>query len=101
MSALDLEYVDTRKIAQLTTIGDALKAVDGLLHVTIDKNLLEEISTKTGIEKSVGFLINKGNKYEASVSLGNGELKTNIDSLPIMEMIGPMADVPLPWAEKQ
>ncbi len=98
---LDLEYVDARKIAQLATIGDALKAVDGLLQITIDKDLLESISPGTGIEMGVGFLIDKGDKYEASVSLSNGELKANVDSLPIMEMIGPMADTPLPWAKDQ
>ncbi|GEM_PF-5556940 len=96
---LDLEYIGARKLLDLETIRDLISALKGQVMIIMDKSLIAgtELEQAIGIPTAMGFAIDKGTTYESVATLGNGELKINDQPMPILDMMGEMADQPLPW----
>lgn len=96
---LDLTYTEAKKLFDLKTLREVITALKGQLKINIDKGMIAGTPLEQAINMplSMGFVVEKGEAYEALADLGNGELLVNGKAMPIFDQMGPMADQPLPW----
>ena len=76
-------------------------ALQAELKVNVDKNILSDLPVEENMQITMGFVKDKGNAYETIAVLNAGELKVNGEPVPVLDMLGPMADQPLPWQMMQ
>lgn len=98
-TALELHYVDAKKLFDLKTIKDLITAVKGQLSIHVDKDMIAgtPLIGALAMPVAMGVLTDTGEAYEALVELSDGQLKVNGELVPILSMLGGMANQPMPW----
>lgn len=99
--ALDLTYADSKKLFDLATVKDVILALQGELKLKIDKSMLGGLPAEQGMQMTMGFVQDTGDTYETLAVLNGGEVKVNGQPVPVLDMLGPMVDQPLPWQAMQ
>ena len=98
---LNINYADSKRLFDLKTVRDLVTALQGQLKINIDKSMIAgtPVEEAIGMPVAMGYAVDKGEAYEAIADLANGELKVNGESMPVLDMLGPMADQSLPWGQ--
>jgi hypothetical protein len=95
---LNLKYTGEGKATDLTVVRELISAITGDLNLHLDKSLVPPEQAPMLQQPQVqGIILDKGTHYEAVIKLSNATLDLNGQPMPLLEQMGPMAEMPIPW----
>ena len=95
-----IEYTGEKPLFELGTIRELVES----LEVALNLQVVKELIPATMIEQikpamAMGYIVDEGKVYKGDAILGGGELTVNGKATPVLEKMGPMLDVQIPWEQ--
>lgn len=97
----DLNYVSAKKLVELKTLKELIMALSAELSMHINKNQFDGTAIEMLLNSPMAMsgLKKNATAYTTLVTLNNGELNLNGETIPLLEQLGSTVEKPLDWDE--